>query len=146
VTEADPLLVDEDRQWQTLHEVFARIPAERFEEPGVTPDGWSPKDVMFHVGAWMADCACVLEQIHEGTFDRASEDTKVTQDMNRRWFELSRTMDPKDVRAGFGSARLKMRECFAALPAITPDAREWFEESGPIHYRKHVDDLEAWLG
>ena len=45
-------------------------------EPSATPDGWSPKDVMFHVGAWLAECAKVLEQIREGTFDRAAEDAR----------------------------------------------------------------------
>ena len=45
----------------------------------------------------------------------------------------------------FESARLKARECFATLPVVTPDAWEWFEESGPLHYAAHAKDLEAWL-
>ncbi len=141
-----PLLAEEEAGWRRLREAFTRVPPERFEEPGLTPEGWSPKDAMFHVGGWLADCARVLEQIREGTFDRASEDTLATDDVNRRWFELSRTMDARTVRAGFEASRLKARACFATMPEVTPEAWEWFEESGCLHYAKHVNDLEAWLG
>ena len=140
------MLEEEDRTWHVLLGVFHRIPSQRFEVAGVTPDGWSPKDVMFHVAVWLADCARVCEQIREGTFDRLAEDAKVIEVLNRGWFELSRTMEPSDVRAGFEASRLKAREGFATLSLITPDAWEWFEESGPLHYRHHAADLEAWLG
>jgi hypothetical protein len=29
---------------------------------------------------------------------------------------------------------------------VTPVAVEWFEESGALHYAKHVEDLRAFLG
>jgi hypothetical protein len=144
--DVERLLEDEDRGWQALHAAFARVPAERFEEPTLTPEGWSPKDAMFHVGGWTADCARVLEQIREGTFDRAVEDALDTEAVNRSWFETSRGLDPDDVHTMFEAGRQKMRECFATLPEITSEAWEWFEESGPLHYAKHVQDLEAWLG
>ena len=140
----DDLLAEEDRAWTLLHDCFAQIPTERFEEPTVTAEGWSPKDVMFHVGAWLADCARVLERIHEGTFDRDEERVDIER-QNRAWFEASRALDPREARAGFEGARQKARECFATLGALTPDAREWFEESGALHYPKHLADLRAWL-
>ena len=140
------LLSEEEAGWQRLHATFERVSEDRFEEATLTPEGWSPKDAMFHVGGWLADCARVLEQIREGTFDRAAEDALTIADVNHAWFLLSRTMDPHTVHAGFEAARLKARECFATLPEVTAEAWEWFEESGPLHYAKHVNDLEAWLG
>ena len=144
--DTDRLLREEEEGWAALHVTFARVPADRFEEATLTPEGWSPKDAMFHLAGWLADCARVLEQIREGTFDRAAEDELAIADINRSWFELSRIMDPPTVRAEFEGSRLKARECFATLPEVTPDAWEWFEESGPIHYREHGNGLEAWLG
>lgn len=144
--DVDGLLRDEEEAWRLLHAAFERIPADRFEEPTLTPEGWSPKDAMFHVTGWLADCARILEQIREGTFDRSAEDARVIEDVNRTWFELSRTMDVPTIRAEFEASRVKARECFATLPEVTQDAREWFEESGAIHYREHANDLEAWLG
>lgn len=144
--EVDRLLREEEEAWAVLGATFERVPAERFEEPTLTPEGWSPKDSMFHVAGWLADCARVLEQIREGTFDRAAQDALVIDLINQEWFELSRTMDASIVRAEFAATRLKARECFATLPEVTDYAREWFEESAPIHYREHGKDLEAWLG
>ena len=39
-------------------------------------------------------------------------------------------MSVTDVRAGFAAARRRMREVFGTLADVTPDAIEWFEESG----------------
>ena len=142
----DKLLADEDARWHELWTLFERIPAERFEEPTVTPEGWSPKDVMFHVGAWMADCGIQFERMRAGSFDPGEETRGTVERRNAEWFELSRSMDPTDVRAEFGAARQRMVEGFGFLPEVTPEAWEWFEESGPLHYAKHVTDLEGWLG
>ena len=53
--DVEGMLAAEDAGWHGLCEVLDRFTADQMEEPGVTPDGWSPKDVMFHVAAWMAD-------------------------------------------------------------------------------------------
>jgi hypothetical protein len=140
------LLDEEEVGWRALCATFDRIPVARFEEPTLTPDGWSPKDAMFHVGAWAADCVRVLGEIREGTFDRTVDDAYDIEAMNRSWFEASRGMAPGEVHAVFEGSRQKMRESFATLPEVTSDSWEWFEESGPLHYAKHVQDLEAWLG
>lgn len=140
------MLADEDASWHELHAVFERIPPDRFEEPTVTPEGWSPKDVMFHVGAWMADCQIQLERMRAGTFDPGEETRATIERRNTEWFELSRTMSHHDVRGEFEAARQRMVEEFGSMPDVTPDAWEWFEESGPLHYAKHVNDLEGWLG
>jgi hypothetical protein len=145
-TDIQPLLSDEERCWQELGDVFARIPADRFEEPTVTPEGWSAKDVMFHIGAWMADCGLQLERMRAGRFDPPEETLETIERRNAEWFALSSTMGLQDVRVEFASARQRMVEGFRSLPELTADAREWFEESGVIHYTKHVADLRAWLG
>ena len=89
------LLRDEEEGWRTLHDVLGRIPKERLDEPGVTGDGWSAKDVMFHVGAWLAEAARQLERIREGTY--VDEGVSV-EDRNQAWFTLSRTLDLPTVR------------------------------------------------
>ena len=89
--EVDRLLRDEEEAWAHLHATFETVPADRFEEATLTPEGWSPKDAMFHLAGWLADCARVLEQIREGTFDRVVEDARVIVDVNQTWFGLSRT-------------------------------------------------------
>ena len=146
MTDRDRLLREEGQAWQELRGLFDLIGDDRFEEPTLTPEGWSPKDAMFHVGGWMADCATQLDRVRAGSFDPAEETREAIELQNRAWFEQSRTMTPADVRAAFNSSRRLMVESFATLAAITPEAIEWFEESGALHYAKHKGDLRAFLG
>jgi hypothetical protein len=142
IAETARLLWDEEERWAELRVVLGRIPRSRLEEPGVTDEGWSPKDVMFHVGAWLAEAARQLERIREGTY--AVDDTTVDE-RNRAWFALSRTLDVPTVRAELESSRLMAHDALAALAEVTSEAREWFEESAHLHYAEHLPDLVRWL-
>jgi hypothetical protein len=140
--DVDRLLADEDAGWRALHQAFDAIPRERLDEPGVTPDGWTAKDVMFHVGAWCAECGNQLERIRLGTY--LTHDWE-TDRKNREWFETSRRLDIPTVQAEITAAHARMLQEWAALGEITPPAWEWLEESGPLHYAEHLRDIHAWL-
>jgi hypothetical protein len=98
---------------------------------------------MFHVGAWLAEAARQLERIRAGTY--VAEGDRV-EERNRAWFALSQTLDVPTVRAELESSRLIAHEALAALNEVTPEAREWFEESAALHYAEHLPDLVRWLG
>jgi hypothetical protein len=142
IGEAARLISEEERGWAELRVVLRRIPQARLEEPSVTDDGWSPKDVMFHVGAWLALAARQLDRIREGTY---AIDGITADERNRDWLALSRTLDVPTVRAELESSRLIAHDALAALPAVTPEAREWFEESAQLHYAEHLPGLVRWL-
>lgn len=143
--DAGRLRREERAAWTELVATFALVPDARFEEPALTPEGWSPKDAMFHVAGWMGDCADQLDAMRAGGFDPTDETRDAIERQNQAWFEVSRRMPAVDVRRGFDDARARMLAAFDALPEITPDAVEWFEESGALHYPKHVADLRAFL-
>ena len=146
MSDPSPLLQQEADAWALLTSTFARVPDDRFEEPTLTPEGWSPKDAMFHLAGWMDDCATQLGRIAAGSFDPTEETREAIERQNQRWFERSRSMNPDDVRGDFAEARRRMVEAFGALDDVTPVAVEWFEESGALHYAKHVEDLRGFLG
>ena len=81
-----------------------------------------------------------------GSFDPTEETREAIERQNQAWFEISRTMDPADVRAGFAASHRRMIEAFGALDEVTPEAVEWFEESGALHYAKHAEDLRVFTG
>jgi hypothetical protein len=145
VIDASRLLREEDDAWARLGATFERVPDAGFEEPTLTPEGWSPKDAMFHVAAWMEDCAVQLGRMAAGSFDPAEETREAIERQNQAWFENSRSMSPADVQASFLDARGRMVDAFGHLDEVTPDAVEWFEESGPLHYDEHIKDLLAFL-
>ncbi len=140
----EDLLRQEEEGWAELNALIARLSPDRLEAPGYAPDGWSVKDLMWHVACWSADCVHAFEQMAAGTFTGTTidEDTDV---VNRRWFEHSRKLDLETVKAGWYSARTMMVECFAGAGELRPEADEWFDEAGPIHYRNHLDDLRGWV-
>ena len=132
----------EEQGWAELVGLLEGLSPAQLEEPGLSPDGWSVKDLMFHVGCWSADCAHVLERIRMGTFEEPEIDIDA---VNREWFEVSRTLDLATVRAELMSGRNRMLQEWAALEEITLEADSWFEESGPIHYADHAGDLRRWV-
>ena len=143
--DADRFALEEEAAWIELHAAFDLVPADRFQEPHLTAEGWSPRDAMFHVGAWCAEAAIQLERMRMGTYVDARIDIEV---MNRAWFEISRELDVSTVKAELHAARTKMRQEWCELGehgGMTREAVEWFEESGPIHYRDHRRELLAWL-
>ncbi len=81
-----------------------------------------------------------------GTFDPSEETSASIQERNGQLFESSKAMEPSDVRIEFFSAHQRMCEELGEMPELTPEAVEWFEESGPLHYAQHIKDLRGWLG
>jgi hypothetical protein len=145
--DVERLLTEEDEGWHALEAVFARIPADRIEDPTLTAEGWSPKDAMFHVAAWMAEAGLRLEQMRAGTFDPDDDPSPDRiERMNAAWLGEGRAMDRRTVRAELAASRVRMRIALGELPEVTPIAWEWFDESGPRHYRDHAGQLSAWLG
>jgi hypothetical protein len=140
--DVEGLLADEDRKWLELTELFGDVPSERFDEPSMTGEGWSPKDVMYHVAAWAEEAATVLGRIAAGTHTGNDPDT---QALNEEWFEVGRGLDDDVVRIRFAKGRTAMRQAFTRLPEVDAAAWEWFEESGPRHYEEHLPDLLAFL-
>jgi hypothetical protein len=140
--DVDALLADEERGWLALTQVFGDVPPDRFDEPSVTDEGWSPKDVMHHVAAWSEEAAKVLGRIAAGTHREGDPDV---QALNEEWFEAGRGLDDDVVRIRFAKGRVAMRQVFSQLTEVDATAWEWFEESGPRHYAEHLPDLRSFL-
>ncbi len=136
------LLDDEERGWLELTEAFGDVPPDRFEEPSLNVEGWSPKDAMYHIAAWSEEAATVLRRIAAGTHRAGGLDV---DRMNAEWLEAGRDQDDDVVRIRFAKGRVAMRQAFARLSEVDADAWEWFEESGPRHYQEHLPDLRAFL-
>lgn len=137
-------LVDlEDAPWAELHDALDAFPPEQLEAPMLNKEGWSPKDVMFHIGAWLAEAGCQLERMCMGTFVEPELDT---DELNAQWLEVSRSVDVETAKAELMSSRTRLLQALEALPEVTPEAQEWFEESGHFHYLEHLPELLTALG
>jgi hypothetical protein len=135
------LVQEEDEGYESLTALLARLAAQDLTEPGLTPD-WTVKDLLAHLGCWMAEAAHVLERVRLGTWESSPLDVDAK---NREFYDACCDLDARAVKCELWSARAMMLHAWGALPEITPVAEEWFVESGSAHYREHLPDLERFV-
>lgn len=136
------LMAEEERLWDQLHRLVDSLPEERVAEPGYFVEGWSAKDLVAHVGSWLAEAGVVLEQIRFGTYRPEEIDIDA---MNRRFFEAMHDVPFSVVRAQGMAARNRMLLGWGSLPERSPEADRWISKAGPEHYAEHLPRLEQWV-
>jgi hypothetical protein len=62
--------IDRERErFEELHELIDRLDPEQRERPGYfRDDAWSVKDLVAHLGSWMAEAEIQLLRIEAGTY------------------------------------------------------------------------------
>jgi hypothetical protein len=125
--------------WDELRAVVDAMTPEQREAPTATDEGWSVKDVLWHVAFWWDDLSRMLEELADrGSFTEASEDDAVTDAVNAQTLEISRSMRLAEVEAGVERARLRLLRAWAALPEVGEDAAQWFVWETVEHYEEHL--------
>src|SRR5436190_2471262 len=135
------LMRDEDAAWAQLDPLLHMLGPEQMISPGVTGE-WSVKDLMAHLASWWAEANAELERMRFGTFRLERRDI---DQVNRRFYEANRDVDLGIVNAELHASRNKALEALWGLSELTPHAEEWFSESGALHYREHLPDLERFV-
>ena len=130
----------EEAGWLAFVGALDRVAIERCEVSGFEGE-WSIKDMVGHIGAWHAEAVQVFEQIRVGTFRAEPLDLDA---MNARFVEANRDQPIDVVRAESAASRTRFLQEFDRLEELTPDAEEWFVESGARHYEEHLPALLSW--
>jgi hypothetical protein len=135
-------LPGEAQAWRRLHAAIDRVTPEMADEVGYFEEGWTAKDAIGHIGAWMARGATVLRQIAAGTY-RADEIDVDAE--NERYLEALRDIPLETIHLQVAAAHAELLRAWTQLPEVTADAAYWVRKSGPEHYAEHMPRLEAWL-
>ena len=139
----DQLTRREAEAWAEFEELTASIDRERREEPGLE-NGWSVKDLLWHVAYWWGDLATQLAEIRGGTYEEIQYTSDQTNATNAEVLALSRSMTLADVEAEVVRARERVLAAWAALSEIGHDAAENFSSETIEHYEEHLPDLRAF--
>ena len=142
VASEQELLVAEDAGWCELHGLIDSLRLEQAERPGYYPEGWSAKDVLAHVGSWLAAAGAVLQQIREGTYRPYEIDIDA---MNQVFLDKMKDIPYETVRAQASTARARMLQAWSELHELTPDAAFWIMKAGAEHYQEHLPRLREWV-
>ena len=136
------LMAEEDRLWTELHDLVDALPWDKVEEPGYFEEGWSAKDLVAHLGSWLAEAGVILERIRSGTY--RPEETDIDA-MNESFYRSMHDVAFPDVRAQGIAARNRMLRGWRSLPEGSPEADRWISKAGPEHYAEHLPRLREWV-
>src|SRR5688500_3046122 len=133
----------EDEGWHELHALIGSLPPAAVERPGYFEEGWSAKDLLAHIGAWLAQAGVALEQIGSGTYRADEIDVDA---LNGRYLEALRELPFDVIRAQADASRTRMLIASAGVLTPSEDAAFWINKAGPEHYAEHLPRLQEWAG
>ena len=137
----EELTAREVEAWEEFRAAVDAIPAERRESPILT-DGWSVKDVLWHIVYWWEDLTPEYASIRSGVPRVENDDTDTT---NARVLDEGRERSLADVEAAVVRSREGMLATWADAPE-GPRAVEWFIGETIEHYEEHLPWLRAVTG
>ena len=136
------ILAAERSAWAELHGLIDSVSPSDADKPGYYAEGWSAKDALGHIGAWLAEAGIVLEQIYADSYRPDEIDIDA---MNDAFLEAMKDEPYDRIRAQAMAARTRMLHALSALPSVTEDALRWVRKSGPEHYGEHLPRLREWV-
>jgi hypothetical protein len=141
-TDLPEVLGAEEAGWAELHSLMDQLTPEQAERPGYYEEGWSAKDLLAHIGVWLAEAGMMLERIAAGTYRRQDVDV---DGVNRLSLEAMRDIPFPTVKAQASAARTRMRHAVLELHEPSADAVWWIAKAGPEHYEEHLARLREWV-
>jgi hypothetical protein len=128
--------------WHEFHSLVDTLTPGELLQPGYYPEGWTARDVVGHVGAWLAEGGLLLEQMHAGTYVEGELDVDAS---NARFFELMRDLPLEVIHLQAWAARWRLLSAWSMLHEVTPPARTWLAKSTSEHYEEHLPRLREWV-
>ena len=132
----------ERRGWYELVALVRSLTPEECLEPGYYRDpDWTVRDVVAHLGTWLAEAQVQFEQIGAGTYEGHDVDVDVLNGA------LLVAMDgqPWDVAwVQANAGRTRMVAEWYALGEPDDEAAWWIRKSGGDHFAEHLGRLREW--
>jgi hypothetical protein len=135
-------LEDERRGWYRLVDLVRSLTPHECLVPGYYTDpSWTVRDVVGHIGTWLAEAAVQFEQIGAGTYEGHDVDIDA---LNASFLEAMRDQPWEVAWTQANAGRTQMRHAWTELREPSDEAAWWIRKSGVDHYDEHLDRLEAW--
>ena len=132
----------ERRAWYELVDLVRSLTPEECLEPGYYRDpDWTIRDVVTHLGTWLAEGQIQFERIGAGTYEGHDVDIDA---LNAAFLEAmsDQPWDVAWVQANAGRSRM-VAEWYALIEP-TDEAAWWIRKSGGDHVAEHLVRLREW--
>jgi hypothetical protein len=133
----------ERRGWHELLELVRSLTPEECLEPGYYRDpAWTVRDVVAHLGTWLAEAEVQFERMRAGTYEGHAGDVDALN------AELLGAMADQPwavawVQANAGQTMLL--ETWSELGQPSDEAAWWIRKAGAGHFAEHLPRLRAWV-
>jgi hypothetical protein len=136
--------IDLERQlWTEIAALCRSLTPEQRTRPGYyrNPD-WTVKDMVAHLGTWMAEAEIQLLRIESGTYVKEPLDIDA---LNAQFLAALHDHDWSTVWTQAVSAQAQMLTVWSRLQDRTPEADWWVYKSGAEHHGEHLPRLREWV-
>jgi len=133
----------ERRGWYAVLALVRSLTPRECVEPGYYRDpDWTVRDVVAHLGTWLAEAQVQFERISAGTYEGHDVDI---DGLNAKFLAAmqGQPWDVAWVQANAGRSR--MLQVWAELREPSDEAAWWIRKSGCDHYAEHLPRLREWV-
>jgi hypothetical protein len=138
-----PELDSERQAWfEVMDLVGSLTPAECLEAGYQRDPDWNVRDLVAHLGTWLAKAGTQFEQMSSGTYEGHAVDVEA---LNAALLAAmaGESWDIAWVQANAG--RTRMVEEWYALQDRSDEVSWWVGKTAGDHYREHLERLRAWV-
>jgi hypothetical protein len=129
--------------WYEILELVRTVTPDECMLPGYYTDpDWTIRDMVAHIGTWLAEAATQFERLSAGTYEGHDIDIEATnaallagmagQPWSVAWTQAN-------------AGRTRMLAEWFKLTEPTEEAAWWIRKSGPEHYGEHLPRLAEWV-
>jgi hypothetical protein len=133
----------ESTGWHEMSRLVRQLGStERFLAGYYHDPDWSVRDVVAHLGTWLAEADLQFQRIQAGTYEPHPVDV---DGLNAALLRAMHDQPWDVVWTQANSARTMMLTNWTRLTSETPEAGWWIEKSGANHYGQHLPRLREWV-
>ncbi len=133
----------ERRGWYELASLVRSLSPAECLAPGYQRDpDWTVRDLVAHVGTWLAQAQVQFERISAGTYEGHDVDIDA---LNAELLERMRDQPWEVAWVQANAGRTRMIQEWYWLSDPTDEAAWWIRKSGCDHYDEHIGRLREWV-
>jgi hypothetical protein len=133
----------ERRCWYEVIDLIRILTPSECLEPGYYRDpDWSVRDVVAHLGTWLAESEVQFERITAGTYEGHDVDV---DGLNRVFLDAMSGQSWEVAWVQANAARTRMLEEWYALREPTDEAAWWIRKGAAEHFAEHLGRMREWV-
>jgi hypothetical protein len=138
-----PEIEAERRGWYELVELIHRLMPEECLVPGYYRDpDWTVRDVVAHLGTWLAEAQVQFMRMTAGTYEGHDIDVDA---LNAALLDAMAGQPWEVAWIQANAARTRMLEEWYALREPSEEAAWWIRKGAAEHLGEHLDRLREWV-